>query len=73
MTRARSRKTAAAARPRPSPNQFTCKLRRFGNMSSATLVFVLDRIMRAQGEAAEGMAMAFGPGLSVETFSFHRA
>ncbi len=48
-------------------------LRDFGNMSSATLVFVLDRIMRAQGEAAEGMAMAFGPGLSVETFAFHRA
>jgi alpha-pyrone synthase len=48
-------------------------LRDFGNMSSATLVFVLDRIMRAPGGAADGMAMAFGPGLSVETFSFHRA
>lgn len=48
-------------------------LRDFGNMSSATLLFVLDRIMRAPGSGAEGMAMAFGPGLSVETFSFNRA
>jgi predicted naringenin-chalcone synthase len=47
-------------------------LRDFGNMSSATLVFVLDRILRAQGGAGEGMAMAFGPGLTVETFGFHR-
>jgi predicted naringenin-chalcone synthase len=48
-------------------------LRDFGNMSSATLVFVLDRILRAPGGAGEGMAMAFGPGLTVETFAFHRS
>jgi predicted naringenin-chalcone synthase len=47
-------------------------LRDFGNMSSATLVFVLDRILRSPNGAGEGMAMAFGPGLSVETFAFHR-
>ncbi len=47
-------------------------LRAFGNMSSATLVFVLDRILR-QPAAGNGIAMAFGPGLTVETFSFHRA
>lgn len=47
-------------------------LRNFGNMSSATLVFVLDRILR-QPMTGDGLAMAFGPGLSVETFSFHRA
>jgi predicted naringenin-chalcone synthase len=47
-------------------------LRDFGNMSSATLVFVLDRILRAPDGAGDGMAMAFGPGLSVETFAFHR-
>jgi alpha-pyrone synthase len=47
-------------------------LRDFGNMSSATLVFVLDRILRASGGVGDGMAMAFGPGLTVETFSFHR-
>jgi predicted naringenin-chalcone synthase len=48
-------------------------LRDFGNMSSATLIFVLDRILRAPGCAGEGLAMAFGPGLTVETFGFHRA
>jgi predicted naringenin-chalcone synthase len=48
-------------------------LREFGNMSSATLVFVLDRILRAPARSGEGIAMAFGPGLTVETFGFHRA
>ena len=48
-------------------------LRDFGNMSSATLVFVLDRILRDPGRGGDGIAMAFGPGLSVETFRFHRA
>jgi predicted naringenin-chalcone synthase len=48
-------------------------LRDFGNMSSATLVFVLDRILRAPGCPGDGMAMAFGPGLTVETFAFRRS
>jgi alpha-pyrone synthase len=47
-------------------------LRDFGNMSSATLVFVLDRILHSTHAAGDGMAMAFGPGLTVETFAFHR-
>lgn len=47
-------------------------LRDFGNMSSATLMFVLDRIMRA-GEGDRGLGMAFGPGLAAETFRFERA
>lgn len=47
-------------------------LRDFGNMSSATLVFVLERILRLPRATGEGVAMAFGPGLSVETFAFHR-
>ena len=47
-------------------------LRDVGNVSSATLVFVLDRIMRARGTSRDGVAMAFGPGLSVETFRFRR-
>jgi predicted naringenin-chalcone synthase len=46
-------------------------LRQFGNMSSATLVFVLDRILRSPARSGDGMAMAFGPGLTVETFAFH--
>jgi predicted naringenin-chalcone synthase len=44
-------------------------LRDFGNMSSATVMFVLARILR--GEAGRGMAMAFGPGMVAETFRFH--
>ena len=47
-------------------------LRAFGNMSSATLVFVLQRILRSAHATGEGVAMAFGPGLTVETFAFHR-
>jgi predicted naringenin-chalcone synthase len=45
-------------------------LREFGNMSSATLMFVLDRMMRTVKEKAEGFGMAFGPGLVAETFRF---
>jgi len=47
-------------------------LRDFGNMSSATLMFVLQRILRDPASTGEGMAMAFGPGLTVETFAFRR-
>jgi predicted naringenin-chalcone synthase len=45
-------------------------LREFGNMSSATLMFVLDRMMRTVNEQAHGIGMAFGPGLVAETFRF---
>lgn len=44
-------------------------LRDFGNMSSATVLFVLKRILDA-ADAADGdrvAAMAFGPGLTVES------
>ncbi|TNC72191.1 type III polyketide synthase [Rubellimicrobium roseum] len=48
-------------------------LRRFGNMSSATVLFVLQRMMeRAQG-GEKGCAMAFGPGLTAETLLFTAA
>jgi predicted naringenin-chalcone synthase len=45
-------------------------LRDFGNMSSATLMFVLDRMMRSVLNEADGFGMAFGPGLVAETFRF---
>lgn len=51
-------------------------LRDHGNMSSATLMFVLARMMRARTEGdgqRRGMAMAFGPGLAAETFRFRLA
>ena len=44
-------------------------LRDIGNVSSATLMAVLGRMLRA-GVAGPGMAMAFGPGLTAETFRF---
>jgi len=45
-------------------------LRDFGNMSSATLMFVLDRIMQDASPSSNGFGMAFGPGLVAETFRF---
>ena len=48
-------------------------LRDFGNMSSATILFVLDRMMRSPAGPQNGLAMAFGPGLCAETFRFRRA
>jgi predicted naringenin-chalcone synthase len=42
----------------------------FGNMSSATIMFVLERMMREARHAADGFGMAFGPGLVAETFRF---
>jgi len=43
-------------------------LRAFGNMSSATILFVLERVM--QRRLANGVAMAFGPGVAMEGFRF---
>jgi predicted naringenin-chalcone synthase len=45
-------------------------LRRFGNMSSATIMFVLKKIMQ-QG-AGRGCGMAFGPGLTIESMLFQQ-
>jgi alpha-pyrone synthase len=46
-------------------------LRRFGNMSSATVMFVLETMLRAPKDGALGCAMSFGPGLIAETMLFH--
>ena len=46
----------------------------YGNMSSGTVMFVLDRIMRqAAGSRQNGCAMSFGPGLVAETMMFRMA
>lgn len=54
-------------------------LRDYGNMSSPTVMFVLQRLMaqaeadaEAEGreDAADGLAMAFGPGLTAECMAF---
>lgn len=44
-------------------------LARFGNMSSATILFVLADMM-ARGATGEGLAIAFGPGLAAEAIRF---
>jgi len=43
----------------------------FGNMSSATVMFVLQKIMREARPGQRGCAMSFGPGLTAETMRFH--
>ncbi|WP_026442332.1 type III polyketide synthase [Pseudacidobacterium ailaaui] len=43
----------------------------FGNMSSATIMFVLQRIMQQARPGQRGCAMSFGPGLTAETMRFH--
>ncbi len=48
-------------------------LRDYGNMSSATLMFVLGRTLANGRGVSNGLAMAFGPGLAAETFRFHHA
>lgn len=46
----------------------------FGNMSSATVLFVLDRILReAPPPGTRGLALAFGPGMVAESFRFRAA
>jgi predicted naringenin-chalcone synthase len=48
-------------------------LRRYGNMSSGTVMFVLQDILRGAARGAKGCAMAFGPGLTAETMLFSTA
>ncbi len=43
---------------------------RFGNMSSATIMFVLKRLMQTARKGQQGTAMSFGPGLTAETMRF---
>jgi predicted naringenin-chalcone synthase len=47
-------------------------LARFGNMSSATLMFVLAELL-GRPDVRKGVALAFGPGLAAEGFHFARA
>ena len=45
-------------------------LDRFGNMSSATVMFVLKEMLQPYHPKGQGCAMAFGPGLTAETMLF---
>lgn len=46
-------------------------LARFGNMSSATVMFVLQQVMAQARPGQQGCAMSFGPGVTAETMLFH--
>ena len=47
-------------------------LDRIGNVSSATLLFVLQRMLAGR-QTGPGVALAFGPGLAAESFRFELA
>jgi predicted naringenin-chalcone synthase len=46
-------------------------LREFGNLSSATILFVLKQMMQKEKKIGRLFGAAFGPGLTVETFTAH--
>lgn len=48
-------------------------LRRYGNMSSATVMFVIRKLLRSGARGRRGCAMSFGPGLVAETMLFRTA
>jgi predicted naringenin-chalcone synthase len=49
-------------------------LKDYGNMSSPTILFVLEALMREQpAKGSQGCAMAFGPGLTAECMLFSAA
>jgi predicted naringenin-chalcone synthase len=48
-------------------------LARFGNMSSATVMFVLQKVLESAQAGQQGCAMSFGPGVTAETMLFHAA
>ena len=47
-------------------------LRRFGNMSSPTIFFVLRDLLTETPAGADGIALAFGPGLTIEAARLRR-
>ncbi len=46
-------------------------LARYGNMSSASVMFVLQQILQRAESGQRGCALSFGPGLTAETMLFH--
>ena len=59
-----------------APNALNCSrdvLNLYGNMSSATVMFVLERLLAEAQPGQQGCAMSFGPGLTAETMLFHAA
>jgi predicted naringenin-chalcone synthase len=44
----------------------------YGNMSSATILFVAKQMLESAAACTQGVGLAFGPGLTAETMRFHR-
>jgi alpha-pyrone synthase len=61
---------AAFRLPMTALNTSRRVLRDFGNMSSATVLFVLKSLLDENKSGANGCAMSFGPGLTAETMLF---
>jgi predicted naringenin-chalcone synthase len=47
-------------------------LQQYGNLSSASIVFVLKEVLQQKTAIPKLFGAAFGPGLTVETFTAHR-
>ena len=47
-------------------------LRKFGNMSSASILFVLEAVLKDADVSGDLLAMGFGPGLTLETLLVER-
>jgi alpha-pyrone synthase len=45
----------------------------FGNMSSATVMFVLARLLAEKPNRRAGIGLGFGPGIGVESLAFREA
>jgi predicted naringenin-chalcone synthase len=50
-----------------------CVLSSYGNMSSATVMFVLQELLKTSSRGQNGCAISFGPGLTAEIMRFHVA
>ena len=63
---------AALGVPAAALSDSRAVLARFGNMSSATILFVLADMMAREAKG-DGLAIAFGPGLAAEAIRFTAA
>jgi alpha-pyrone synthase len=64
---------AAFTLPKDQLRHSRAVLADYGNMSSATVMFVLQKFLADQRRGQRGCAMSFGPGLTAETMLFATA
>jgi len=64
---------AGADLPEESLESSRRVLKNFGNMSSASIMFVLKDMLEKKPRAGQGCALSFGPGLTAETMLFQTA